>query len=145
MAGCVLTVVWLFGPVTQLVPILLTSGVTKVNRCVKSQLWSSVREQTAYNITILFLQYFIPLAIMAFVYARLFVFIRARYRRVTPSATSLPEPRSTAAVMKTTALSSAANQNSSTQSSKSSTANQNQLPREQQVQATTAAATISMG
>ena len=79
-AQLVIVIVWLYGSLTQLIPIVLTSGVINTNTCVKSLIWPNKMLSDAYAMIVLILQYFLPLAILIFTYCKLILFIRNKHR-----------------------------------------------------------------
>ena len=79
-AQLVIAIVWLYGSLTQLIPIVLTSGVINTNSCVKSLIWPNKMLSDAYAMIVLILQYFLPLAILIFTYCKLILFIRNKHR-----------------------------------------------------------------
>ena len=84
-AQLVIVIVWLYGSLTQLIPIVLTSGVINTNTCVKSLIWPNKMLSDAYAMIVLILQYFLPLAILIFTYCKLILFIHNK-QRVTISS-----------------------------------------------------------
>ena len=85
-ARLLLVIIWLFGTLTQLVPIVSTSGIVSGNVCVKSLIWPNKALSDAYAMIVLIIQYFLPLAILIFSYCKLLLFIRNK-QRVTFSST----------------------------------------------------------
>ena len=71
-----LAMVWLFGVITQFIPVAFTSGIIRGNRCAKALLWPSFVLLYAYSITTIILQYFVPLAMLFFAYIRVYLYIR---------------------------------------------------------------------